>query len=95
MPVVGLRDMREIGNVRHAVGSARGDGGRIDAFEAGGDVATAPGEFESCFERIVQRGLTIDQVEQLVEVASQAGMDIVGPPLSDDEVAAILRGEAV
>jgi mannose-6-phosphate isomerase-like protein (cupin superfamily) len=58
-------------------------------------VTTAPGEFESFFERIVQRGLTIDQVDQLVEVASQAGMDIVGPPLSDDEVAAILRGEAV
>jgi hypothetical protein len=30
-----------------------------------------------------------------VEVASQAGMDIVGPPPSDDEVAAILRGDAI
>jgi hypothetical protein len=28
-----------------------------------------------------------------MEVASAAGMDIIGPPLNDEEVAAIVRGK--
>ena len=58
-------------------------------------VTVAPGEFETFFERIVDRDLTIADVEALIECANEAGMDIIGPPLSDDEVAAILRGERV
>ena len=53
----------------------------------------APGEFETFFERIVQRNLTLSDASELLEVASSAGMDIIGPPLNDDEVAAIVRGK--
>jgi quercetin dioxygenase-like cupin family protein len=53
-------------------------------------VTVAPGEFETFFELIVERNLTIADQAPLEEVASAAGMDIVGPPLSDEDVAAIL-----
>lgn len=53
-------------------------------------VTVAPGEFEPFFELIVERSLTLADQAALVEVASEAGMDIVGPPLSDEEVEAIL-----
>ena len=56
-------------------------------------VTTAPGEFETFFEGIVQRNLTLSDVPELIEVASAAGMDIIGPPLNDEEVAAIVRGK--
>ena len=55
-------------------------------------VTTAPGEFETFFEGIVHRNLTLSDVPELIEVASAAGMDIIGPPLNDEEVAAIVRG---
>lgn len=58
-------------------------------------VTVAPGEFETFFERIVARNLTITDVEALIECANEAGMDIIGPPLTDDEVAAIVRGETL
>jgi hypothetical protein len=58
-------------------------------------VTVAPGEFETFFERIVERNLTLADQAELVEVASAAGMDIVGPPLSDEEVAAIVAGKRV
>jgi len=61
----------------------------------GFQVIVAPGEFETFFDRIVARNLTITDVDALIECASEAGMDIVGPPLNDDEVAAILRNEAI
>ena len=54
-----------------------------------------PGEFETFFERIVERKLTLADQAELVEVASAAGMDIIGPPLSDEEVAAIVGGGRV
>jgi mannose-6-phosphate isomerase-like protein (cupin superfamily) len=56
-------------------------------------VTVTPGEFETFFERIVQRNLTLSDASELLEVASSAGMDIIGPPLNDDEVAAIVRGK--
>jgi hypothetical protein len=56
-------------------------------------VTVAPGEFETFFERIVQRNLTLFDVSELMEVASSAGMDIIGPPLNDEDVAAIVRGK--
>ena len=58
-------------------------------------VTVAPGEFETFFERIVVKDLTIADVDALIECANEAGMDIIGPPLSDDEIAAILRGEMI
>jgi quercetin dioxygenase-like cupin family protein len=56
-------------------------------------VTLVPGEFETFFERIVQRNLTLSDVPGLAEIASAAGMDILGPPLNDEEVAAIIREE--
>ena len=58
-------------------------------------VTVTPGEFETFFERIVERNLTLADQAELAEVASAAGMDIIGPPLSDEEVAAIVGGERV
>ena len=58
-------------------------------------VTVTPGEFETFFERIVERKLTLADQAELVEVASAAGMDIIGPPLSDEEVAAIVGGGRV
>jgi quercetin dioxygenase-like cupin family protein len=58
-------------------------------------ITVTPGEFETFFEEIVAQNLTLaDQVE-LTAVASGAGMDIVGPPLSDEEVAAIRAGQRI
>jgi len=54
-------------------------------------VTVTPGEFETFFERIAERNLTLADQAELAEVASAAGMDIVGPPLSDEEVAAIVQ----
>jgi quercetin dioxygenase-like cupin family protein len=56
-------------------------------------VTVAPGEFETFFERIVQRNLTLLDVPELMEVASSAGMDIIGPPLNDEDLAAIVHGK--
>jgi mannose-6-phosphate isomerase-like protein (cupin superfamily) len=58
-------------------------------------VTVAPGEFETFFELIAQRNLTLSDVPQIAEAASAAGMDILGPPLNDEEVAAIVRGEQI
>jgi mannose-6-phosphate isomerase-like protein (cupin superfamily) len=55
-------------------------------------VIVTPGEFETFFERIVERNLTLADQAALIEVASAAGMDIVGPPLSNEEVEAIRTG---
>ena len=56
-------------------------------------VTVIPGEFETFFERIVERHLTLANQAELAEIASAVGMDIVGPALSDEEVALILAGE--
>jgi hypothetical protein len=58
-------------------------------------VTVMPGEFETFFERIVQRNLTLSDAPGLAEVAAASGMDILGPPLNDEEVAAIVRGEQI
>ena len=58
-------------------------------------VTVAPREFETFFEQIVERKLTLVDQAKLAEVASAAEMDIIGPPLSGHEVAAILAGEHV
>lgn len=55
-------------------------------------VFVTPGEFEAFFEQIASRELTLADQAELGELASAAGMDIVGPPLTDNEVAAIRAG---
>ena len=57
-------------------------------------VTVTPGEFETFFERIVERNLTFADQTKLAEVAAAAGMDIVGPPLSDEEVSSGARRRA-
>ena len=58
-------------------------------------VTVTPGEFETFFERIVEQNLTLADQAQLVAVAAAAGMDIIGPPLSDEDVAAICAGKNI
>jgi mannose-6-phosphate isomerase-like protein (cupin superfamily) len=58
-------------------------------------VTVAPGEFETFIELIAQRNLTLSDVREIAEAASAAGMNILGPPLNDEEVAAIVRGEQI
>ncbi|MET0313674.1 MAG: cupin domain-containing protein [Hansschlegelia sp.] len=49
----------------------------------------SPGDFEAFFETIAEQELTLSDTASLAEIASAAGMEIVGAPLSDDEVTAI------
>jgi mannose-6-phosphate isomerase-like protein (cupin superfamily) len=58
-------------------------------------VTVTPGEFETFFERIVEQNLTLADRAELHAVASAAGMDVLGPPLSDEDVAAICAGECI
>lgn len=51
-------------------------------------IATA-GRMESFFHDIVAQNLSPDSFQALTITADKAGMDIVGPPLSDHEVACI------
>jgi hypothetical protein len=55
-------------------------------------VTVTPGEFETFFQQIALRNLTLADQAELGEVASASGMNIVGPPLSDEEVATIKAG---
>lgn len=57
-------------------------------------VITAPGEFETFISDIAKDDLTVEDTAKLIEVAYKAGMDILGPPLTDEQVAAIVNGEA-
>ncbi|KQS41784.1 hypothetical protein ASG14_04875 [Pedobacter sp. Leaf194] len=56
-------------------------------------VITAPGEFESFISDIAKDNLTVEDTAKLTQIAYNAGMDILGPPLSDDQVMAIINGE--
>jgi mannose-6-phosphate isomerase-like protein (cupin superfamily) len=58
-------------------------------------VIASAGQFESFFEDIVWQGLTADKIEALTAVAADAGMDLLGPPLSDEDVTTILAGARV
>lgn len=49
-----------------------------------------PGGFEQFFLTAVARGLTMNELDQLVALGQEFGMDTVGPPLSNDEVQAIV-----
>jgi quercetin dioxygenase-like cupin family protein len=58
-------------------------------------IIASAGQFETFFEDIVLQDLRAGDVEALTKVASDAGMDIVGPPLREEDVANILAGRPV
>ena len=54
-----------------------------------------PSGFERFFQDIERRRLLAGDVAELRAVAADVGMDILGPPLSDEEVRQIIaEGEA-
>ena len=53
-------------------------------------VTVAPSGFERFFQDIERRRLLATDVAELRAVASDVGMDILGPPLSDEEVRQII-----
>jgi quercetin dioxygenase-like cupin family protein len=53
-------------------------------------VTFTPSGFERFFPDIERLGLVIVDVSELTSVASDAGMEILGPPLSDEEVRRII-----
>lgn len=53
-------------------------------------VIAAPGDFEPFFELLQGRQALSSEIEKLVAIADEAGMDVVGPPLSDEDVTAII-----
>jgi mannose-6-phosphate isomerase-like protein (cupin superfamily) len=53
-------------------------------------VTVTPSGFERFFQEIERRRLLASDVAELRDVAGDVGMDILGPPLSDEEVRQIL-----
>lgn len=53
-------------------------------------VTFTPSGFERFFPDIERLGLVITDVAELTSVAGDAGMEILGPPLSDEEVRQII-----
>jgi quercetin dioxygenase-like cupin family protein len=58
-------------------------------------VTVTRGDFETLFDDIVARSLSPSDTDGLMQVALDAGVDVLGPPLSDDEVALILSGSSL
>lgn len=59
-------------------------------------VVVSPGSergLEHFFDRIVDRHLSLDDMGMLAAAAEESGMQVVGPPLTDAEVNAIVAGE--
>jgi len=52
-----------------------------------------PGGFKEFFPTIQQRNLAIADIHELVVVAEIGGMQITGPPLSEEEVERLKLGE--
>jgi mannose-6-phosphate isomerase-like protein (cupin superfamily) len=59
------------------------------------EVTTAPGDFETFFQCLEAAGILRDNVEALTRVATEAGMTVVGPPLTSDEALEILRAQTL
>jgi quercetin dioxygenase-like cupin family protein len=57
-------------------------------------VIVAPGRLEPFFETVAARGLTRADTAALAAAAAEVGVEVLGPPLSDDEVADIVRAHA-
>ena len=58
-------------------------------------VIVAPGRFETFFRQIAEQGLTLADESALKQIAADIDVEFLGPPLSDGEVATMLRGERV
>jgi mannose-6-phosphate isomerase-like protein (cupin superfamily) len=58
-------------------------------------VSVIPGGFEDFFPSIVRSGLNADDIEGLAKVAASVGIEVIGPPLNDDEVCAILKSSQI
>ena len=54
-------------------------------------LTVTPGGFEAFFPTIEQRGLTLENVRGLTDMAAEMGINMIGPPLSDEDVEQILR----
>ncbi|QUS38503.1 cupin domain-containing protein [Tardiphaga alba] len=54
-------------------------------------VIVSPGDFECFFREIEKSGLAITDVGKLSAIAELAEIDIIGPPLSDADMATILN----
>ena len=52
-----------------------------------------PGGFKEFFPTIQQRNLTVADVPELIAAAEIGGMQITGPPLTDEEVEKLKAGE--
>jgi hypothetical protein len=59
----------------------------------GGD--PAPGDFETFFQHLEAEGILRDNVEALTSVASDAGMTVVGSPLTSEEALEILQAHTL
>lgn len=57
-------------------------------------IIVAPGHFETFFEQIAARHLSVADTAELAHVAEATGMTILGPSLDDDEVTEIRRGRS-
>lgn len=57
-------------------------------------VSVVPAGFERFFSMVEERQLTTDDHDGLGAVARELGLDVLGPPLSDEEVATILNPKA-
>ena len=52
-----------------------------------------PGGFKEFFPTIQQRNLTVSDIAELIAAAEIGGMQITGPPLTDEEAARLKAGE--
>ena len=55
-------------------------------------VIVAPGRFEAFFPPLAEQRLTLADQDEMAKVAAGVGVKFLGPPLSDEDVTAILRG---
>lgn len=53
-------------------------------------VIAAPGDFEPFFQLLQGQQALSSEIEKLAAIADEAGMDVVGPPLTDEDVTAII-----
>jgi hypothetical protein len=72
-----------------SIATGRGDGESKDILIRF-TVTFTPSGFERFFPDIERLGLVITDVSELTSVAGDAGMEILGPPLNDEEVRQII-----
>ncbi|MDB6050227.1 MAG: hypothetical protein JWR17_2973 [Pseudomonas sp.] len=84
-----------IGQVAHVVGTlGQGGIGMAKSCASAGHAPTPVG-FEAFFPTIEQRGLTLENTRGLTDMATEIYIDMIGAPLSDDDVELIFRARGV